>query len=109
MTVFYYIAKARHWLPEWRQIFGGASAAILLTGGATAADLPLKAPAALPSAAYDWTGFYVGVHEGYAWGNSNWTANSGGSVIDQGSLSLAQGYDANNQGGKLVQRPANRL
>jgi high affinity Mn2+ porin len=99
MTIFYNIAKARHWRPEWRQAFGGASVAILLTGSATAADLPYKAPVAQPSAAYDWTGFYFGVNEGYAWGHSNWTASSGGSVLDNGSLSLAQGYDANNQGG----------
>ena len=46
MTIFYYIAKARYWLPEWRQRFGGASVAILLTGGATTAALALKAPAA---------------------------------------------------------------
>jgi high affinity Mn2+ porin len=93
-------AKARYWLPEWRRAFGGASVAILLTGGgAAAADLAYKAPAKLPSAAYDWTGFYFGVHEGYAWGNSNWTASSGGAVIDRGSLSLAQGYDGSNQGG----------
>jgi high affinity Mn2+ porin len=97
MTILYYIAKARYWLPEWRQAFGGASVAILLTGGATAADLAYKAPAA--SAAYDWTGFYFGGHTGYAWGNSNWTASSGGAVIDKGSLSLAQGYDGSNQGG----------
>ncbi len=102
MTFFYYVAKARYRLPEWRQAFGGASVAILFTGAAAAADLQYKAPAALPSAesaAYDWTGFYFGVHGGYAWGNSNWTVSSGGSVIDKGSLSLAQGYDANNQGG----------
>ena len=99
MTIFYNIAKARHWRPEWRQAFGGASVAILLTGSATAADLPYKAPVAQPSAAYDWTGFYFGVNEGYAWGHSNWTASSGGSVLDNGSLNLAQGYDANNQGG----------
>jgi high affinity Mn2+ porin len=100
MTILSYITKARYWLPEWRQAFGGASVAILLAGGgATAADLAYKAPATPRSAAYDWTGFYFGVHEGYAWGNSNWTASSGGAVIDKGSLGLAQGYDANNQGG----------
>jgi high affinity Mn2+ porin len=93
-------ARSRYWLPEWRQAFGGASVAILLTGGAAAAaDLAYKAPPEPPSAAYDWTGFYLGAHTGYAWGNSNWTASSGGSVIDNGSLNLSQGYDANNQGG----------
>src|SRR5579863_4393162 len=98
MTILYYIAKARYWLPEWRQAFGGASVAILLSGGgAAAADLAYKAP--VPSALYDWTGFYFGAHTGYGWGNSNWTASSGGAVIDKGFVSLAQGYDANNQGG----------
>jgi high affinity Mn2+ porin len=96
MTIFYYIAKARLWL---RQAFGGASVAILLAGGgAAAADLAYKAPPAPPSA-YDWTGFYFGEHTGYAWGNSNWTANAGGAVLDKGSLNLSQGYDASNQGG----------
>jgi high affinity Mn2+ porin len=102
MTIFYHIAKATYCLPEWRRAFGGASVAILLTGGATAADLAPKAPAPLQPAepaAYDWTGLYFGGHTGYAWGNSNWTASSGGSVIDHGSLDLAQSYDASNQGG----------
>jgi high affinity Mn2+ porin len=90
-------ANARYRLPEWRQAFGGASVAILLTGGAAAAaDLAYKAPA--PSALYDWTGFYFGAHTGYAWGNSNWTASSAGGP-DKGFISLAQGYDGNNQGG----------
>ena len=43
---------------------------------ATAADLPafpVKAPPV--TGLYDWTGFYVGGHMGYAGGNSNWTAN----------------------------------
>jgi high affinity Mn2+ porin len=98
MTIFYYKAKYR--LPEWRQAFGGASVAILLTaGGAAAADLAYKAPATVPSALYDWTGFYAGVSTGYAFGNSNWTARSGGAVTDHGSLNLSQGYDGNNQGG----------
>ena len=73
--------------------------AILLTGsGAAAADLAYKAPA-VQVAAYEWTGFYFGVHGGYAWGNSNFSASSGGSVVALGSVSLAQGYDGNNQGG----------
>jgi hypothetical protein len=42
--------------------------------------IPPKAPQSLyevPSA-YDWTGFYVGGHLGYAWGNSNWTESPAG-------------------------------
>jgi high affinity Mn2+ porin len=100
MTIFHYITKARYRLPELRQAFGGASVAILLTAtGAMAADLPYKAPPSTASTLYDWTGFYVGVHGGYAFGNSNWTASSGGAVLDHGSLNLSQGYDGNNQGG----------
>jgi high affinity Mn2+ porin len=100
MTILNDIAKARLRLPEWRQTFGGASLAILLTGSsAVAADLAYKAPPASPPALYDWTGYYFGEHTGYAWGNSNWTASAGGAVIDRGSLNLSQGYDANNQGG----------
>jgi outer membrane immunogenic protein len=44
---------------------------------ANAADLsrpPAKAPAAyVPSAIYNWTGFYVGGHLGGAFGNTSWT------------------------------------
>jgi outer membrane immunogenic protein len=41
---------------------------------ATAADMPLpyKMQAA-PAAPFNWTGFYVGINGGYAWGTSNWT------------------------------------
>jgi len=54
--------------------FGGSIGVVLATCTfAIAADLPLKA--ATPIANYDWTGFYVGGHMGYAGGNSNWTAN----------------------------------
>jgi len=39
---------------------------------AVAADLParmpVKAPIAAPSPAYNWSGFYFGVHAGYGWG-----------------------------------------
>lgn len=39
-----------------------------------AADLPTKAPAYVPAPApiaYNWNGFYVGVHVGYGWGTSD--------------------------------------
>jgi high affinity Mn2+ porin len=100
MTIFHHITKAAYRRSEWRQAFGGASVAILLTAsGATAADLAYKAPPSVASALYDWTGFYAGVTTGYAFGSSNWTARSGGAVVDHGSLNLSQGYDGSNQGG----------
>lgn len=50
---------------------------------ASAADMPVKAPMA-PAAApiYNWTGFYVGLQGGYAWGSSVqfFTAAGGGST-----------------------------
>jgi outer membrane immunogenic protein len=41
-----------------------------LVGSASAADLPRKAPPPPPVLAYSWTGFYVGVHLGGAWGRN---------------------------------------
>jgi high affinity Mn2+ porin len=63
----------------WRQ-FVGSAVLVALTAvtsewPAAAADgadgLVLKAPATTPD--FDWTGFYVGGHLGYAWGRSNWS------------------------------------
>src|ERR1700740_840245 len=44
---------------------------------AAAADLPVSYPVKAPPVAglYDWSGFYVGGHMGYAGGNSNWPPN----------------------------------
>jgi outer membrane immunogenic protein len=49
-----------------------ATAAVLATvaTAANAADMPLKAPPA-PPAAFDWTGWYVGLNGGYSWGRSS--------------------------------------
>ena len=45
--------------------FAGASA--------TAADLPRYQPVApMYNPIYNWTGFYVGINGGGAWGNSQW-------------------------------------
>jgi outer membrane immunogenic protein len=40
-------------------------------GAAMAADMPLKAPAYVPVAAYNWTGLYIGGTVGGAWGTSD--------------------------------------
>ena len=40
-----------------------------------AADLPrpaYKAPVYVAPTAFSWTGFYVGLNGGYAWGHSDW-------------------------------------
>jgi outer membrane immunogenic protein len=64
-----------------------AAAMLLLLGGtanALAAELaPPSPPVPLPPAAYNWTGFYIGINGGYGTGNSNW---SDGSVGTTGSF-----------------------
>jgi outer membrane immunogenic protein len=54
-----------------------------LGGIAAAADLPpspaapyYKAPAAYVPPAYTWSGFYLGINGGGAWGSSSWTTTS---------------------------------
>lgn len=47
-----------------------AIAAFGFVGSANAADMPTKAPMAPIAVPYNWTGLYIGVQGGYAWGNS---------------------------------------
>jgi high affinity Mn2+ porin len=58
------------------------------------AAMPAKALAA--PAPFDWTGFYLGGHFGYATGTSNWTATQPGFPASTltGSLDLFSSYDA---------------
>jgi outer membrane immunogenic protein len=58
---------------------GVASSIVMLALPATsasAADMPVKAPRPAPVAAavYSWTGFYIGGHVGYGWGEFDTTA-----------------------------------
>jgi outer membrane immunogenic protein len=52
-------------------ILGGLAISALLIalplGAASAADMPVKAPAPPPPPAFDWNGFYVGAYAGAAW------------------------------------------
>jgi high affinity Mn2+ porin len=79
---------------KWRQAFCAAATAAMVTGSAAAADLDQQAaavsfPAGVP--AYNWAGFYAGMHMGYAWGNSKWTGGPAGApAVDSGSLSVSQ-------------------
>jgi len=73
----------------------------LVTAGGAAADdiMVTKAPPQSSSVppVYDWSGFYVGSHAGYAWGSSNWTAPPNLS----GSLSLFQPFNAFDEAGSF--------
>jgi len=83
----------------------GLAALLRLIAPAIAADLPVAMPVKAPpiSTEYDWTGFYLGAHLGYAWGNSNWTASSITAAIPSisGSLSLLQRFDPFNEAGSF--------
>jgi outer membrane immunogenic protein len=46
-----------------------AAAAFGFAGSANAADMPVKAAPPPVPVAYDWSGLYVGFHEGYQWGD----------------------------------------
>src|ERR1019366_10453762 len=51
-----------------------AAVAVLgFTSVASAADMPVKAPAPIVAPLYNWTGPYIGIAGGYGWGNSNQT------------------------------------
>ena len=55
-----------------------------------AVPIPYSAPAT-----YDWSGFYVGGHLGYAWGSSTWSATDAGATTPTlfGSFNLSKPFD----------------
>jgi high affinity Mn2+ porin len=89
------------------RIAGVATAATLATvlavGSVSAADLPLKAPP-VPQF-YDWSGFYVGSHIGYAGGTSNWNAISSqpGLSANSGAIDLYLPQDPFAEGGSFFE------
>ena len=56
-------------------LLAGVAVSLAAIQAASAADLPRKAPAYIPPAPppFSWTGFYGGIHAGWAW--SDLTAN----------------------------------
>ena len=79
-----------------RGLLVAALSVVALAGRAAAANLPVKAPPPAPAISYDWTGFYVGGHVGYAGGSSDWSAAPTAAVAPPlaGSLDLYNGPDA---------------
>lgn len=92
-----------------RMFLAGVSALAVLSvaGAANAADLArrqmaVKAPVYAP-AVYNWTGFYVGINGGGAWGRSNWSnplASTGDFNVSGALLGGTAGY--NWQAGPMV-------
>ncbi len=85
-----------------------AAGVISCVESAVAADIAPAEPAAVstPEASrYEWAGFYVGGHIGYAWGTSNWTARSTTDPASSvsGSLNFSQGFDSFNEAGSWLE------
>jgi high affinity Mn2+ porin len=82
-----------------RGLYGALVWLVLLTVAARAADLsaalPTKAPPPAASPSYDWTGFYVGGHLGYALGGSNWSATQIGAAAPAvgGNFGFSNAYN----------------
>jgi outer membrane immunogenic protein len=63
---------------------------------AVAADLPRQMPARAPAfvpIGYNWTGFYLGINGGYAWGRSGWDGFGSGSSPRGGMVGATAGYN----------------
>jgi outer membrane immunogenic protein len=64
-------------------ILAAATIAVGAAAPAVAADLPARAPApytkapAMVQAAYDWSGFYIGINGGGATGSTDWSLDTG--------------------------------
>src|ERR1019366_5274470 len=68
-----------------------AAVAVLgFTSVASAADMPVKAPAPIVAPLYNWTGPYIGIAGGYGWGHSNQT-DPGIPTCPVGEINLGDG------------------
>jgi high affinity Mn2+ porin len=78
----------------WKRASAGVGFGMLtMAYPACAADLPVKAPVPYVSPAYDWNGWYAGVHVGVIRGSSNWSAIQPGAGGLNGSFDLPLQFD----------------
>ncbi|MBY0531755.1 MAG: hypothetical protein K2P86_07270 [Xanthobacteraceae bacterium] len=81
----------------FKRIAIAAVAVLGISVSAQAADQPVKGPVYKASpAVFNWTGFYGGIHGGYAWGNVDYivTAAENGFVDNAGGFGGLQiGYN----------------
>jgi outer membrane immunogenic protein len=90
---------------QMKRVLLAATALVASAGLALAADLPQRqiTPAPYATPAFTWTGFYVGAHGGYAWGEARLAQPGFGTAtddIDGGFGGLQAGY--NHQFGQFV-------
>ena len=72
---------------------------------AVAADLPRAVPARAPAylpIGYNWTGFYVGINGGYAWGRSHWSSFGSSSDPSGAMVGGTAGYNWQGAGSPWV-------
>src|SRR5215510_15785966 len=59
----------------YKRLLVTSALATVMVSGAYAADLPVKAPVykAPVAAPFSWSGFYIGAHAGWGWGQKKWS------------------------------------
>jgi outer membrane immunogenic protein len=88
-----------------RSVVAGLALVALAAAQASAADLPrqsmpYKAPAYVP--AYNWTGFYLGLNGGGAWGDSRWDGFGVSNSPSGGLFGVTAGYNWQSLGSAWV-------
>jgi high affinity Mn2+ porin len=88
------MTKRRVSASHWLAVVTAVSVAVSATAAEANDAMPKPAPTSpYSSTVYDWTGFYVGGHTGYAGGSSGWTAVNAAGGVSNGTLDLFQPFD----------------
>src|SRR5262245_51695990 len=103
MVAATYLALGRSNMPTTHYLTAGSFALLTLgfAGAAAAADLPMKAPPAVSPPVFNWTGFYLGAHAGWGWGDTDSTIlEANNNLFPQGSVNT-QEFDGVIAGGQI--------